>query len=298
MGEKKNNRLLALSVVEKGIIPTTKCQKYTPSLLLAPLSKRRMRTWPLVGCLRRYKNPAVRLMYSHLSSKTGNKIRQHVNPLSQAKMQPMALPTTWVNDSFDSNGKEVKVDHFIIDVGCGKGQWALDMASSCGNVNVVGIEIRKPAFDIAIERSQDSTGRPMLSNLLYLNGNVNVDIRRILTDCLSFGAKKIDIAIQFPDPHFKTRNHKRRVVNESFVEALGELLPVHSSVFVQSDVEEVALDFAAKFANSRFRFDVTSGHSLERLHFNASPYHPIVTERERNCIKESLQVYRIHFLKR
>ena len=57
-----------------------------------------------------------------------------------------------------------------------------------------------------------------LTNLHYLAVNANVDIERILSDV---SVQKIAIrtlSIQFPDPQFKLRNRKRRVVNDQFVE--------------------------------------------------------------------------------
>lgn len=249
----------------------------------------------------RRNNPTSLVIFARLarmSSKTGNKIRQHVNPLSHAKMQPMQLPTTWISDNFGSNSNNGKNDRFILDIGSGKGQWALDMAVAHKDVNIVAIEIRKPAVEIANARIKDANEQHVYKNLMYLNGNINVDISRILVDCLSFGAKSIDIAIQFPDPHFKTRNFKRRVVNDSFVETLDRLLPIHSKVFIQTDIEEVAKDFARKFLNSRLTFQIYPGYSLEQLHSNASPYYPIETERERNSIKEHLKIYRILFEKK
>jgi tRNA G46 methylase TrmB len=45
---------------------------------------------------------------------------------------------------------------------------------------------------------------------------------------------------QYPDPHFKKRHHKRRIVQAELVETLAALLPTGATVFLQSDVLEVA----------------------------------------------------------
>ncbi len=219
-----------------------------------------------------------------------------MNPLSKAKMEPMVLVETWVSDSFgassnssssNSSNSGCKREHFLIDVGCGKGKWAHDMAKASPNLNIIGVEIRKPAYDIAKHRFSDES---TANNLVYLQGNINVDIRRILKDCVSYGAKTIDILIQFPDPHFKNKNMKRRVVNESFVDALSDLLPVNSKIFIQTDIEEVALDFLNKLLK---KFKICSGYSKEALENNTSPYDPIRTERELNCLNEGLKIYRV-----
>jgi tRNA (guanine-N7-)-methyltransferase len=48
------------------------------------------------------------------------------------------------------------------------------------------------------------------------------------------------VTIQFPDPHFKNRHHKRRVVQSALVRAVAEGLPTGARVFLQSDVLEVS----------------------------------------------------------
>lgn len=47
------------------------------------------------------------------------------------------------------------------------------------------------------------------------------------------------VSIQFPDPHFKKRHHKRRIVQPELVEAICRRLRPGGRVFMQSDVEEV-----------------------------------------------------------
>ncbi|RRT85164.1 hypothetical protein B296_00005499 [Ensete ventricosum] len=56
-----------------------------------------------------------------------------------------------------------------------------------------------------------------------------------------------------PDPHFKKRHHKRRVVQASLVDSISKRLSIGGQVFVQSDVLELALDMRNQFDA---RFDV------------------------------------------
>lgn len=52
--------------------------------------------------------------------------------------------------------------------------------------------------------------------------------------------KQNHFVVQYPDPHFKKRHHKRRIVQAELVETLAALLPTGATVFLQSDVLEVA----------------------------------------------------------
>lgn len=45
--------------------------------------------------------------------------------------------------------------------------------------------------------------------------------------------------MQFPDPHWKMRNRKKRIVQSQLVEGVAKLLAADGRVFLQSDVQEV-----------------------------------------------------------
>lgn len=49
------------------------------------------------------------------------------------------------------------------------------------------------------------------------------------------------VLLQFPDPHFKRKHRKRRVVQPQLVAALAQLMAPGGRVLLQSDVEEVAV---------------------------------------------------------
>ena len=70
------------------------------------------------------------------------------------------------------------------------------------------------------------------------------------------------MAIQFPDPHFKKRHHKRRVVQPALVRAVAEGLRPGARVFLQSDVREVSEDMREKFE----RFGAHLFHLDAELH--------------------------------
>ncbi|KAJ0762272.1 putative tRNA (guanine(46)-N(7))-methyltransferase [Helianthus annuus] len=50
------------------------------------------------------------------------------------------------------------------------------------------------------------------------------------------------VSILCPDPHFKKRHHKRRVLQKPLVDAIVDGLMPGGQVFIQSDVLEVAID--------------------------------------------------------
>ena len=125
--------------------------------------------------------------------------------------------------------------------------------------------------------------------------NANVDIVRIITDIEAIS--KVDmICIQFPDPHFKTKHKKRRVVKDDFVEAVAGKIKSGTRVFLQSDVVEVIEDMVATFA-ANSNFISSDSYDINNLNSNKSPV-AVQTEREKATIAKGLPVYRMLFARK
>lgn len=154
--------------------------------------------------------------------------RQHVNPLATHHQRPINLPA-------DFDARTFSVPRPLhIDIGCASGHFCVQLAdASAGARNVLGLEIRAPL----VERANGWADARPAGNLRFLACNANVDLPAILTACRSPLAS---VSIQFPDPWFKKRHHKRRVVQPELVEHIATGLPVGGTLFVQSDVQELA----------------------------------------------------------
>ncbi|MEL6494751.1 MAG: tRNA (guanosine(46)-N7)-methyltransferase TrmB [Cyanobacteria bacterium J06623_7] len=206
------------------------------------------------------------------------RIRQHVNPLAIKFQQPIPLPD-WQStfDQIDRN--------YYLDIGCARGRFLLEMAQQYPDVNYLGIEIRKQLVELA---NQDRD-RLELSNLHYLFGNINSSAR-VLLESLPANSLKT-ISVQFPDPWFKKKHYKRRVVQPELVKVLVDYLAVGGAVFLQSDVKEVAQEMCDRFgADSR----LIQQHESEWLETNPVG---VATERELHVLSQNLPVYRVLFHK-
>lgn len=204
-------------------------------------------------------------------------MREHVNPLSK-KYQFVLEPPDWTSLYADSQRP------LHLDIGCGKGRFLLDMAQLQRDRNFLGLEIREPLVD------QANTWRHELGldNVCYLFCNANNTLPSLLRS-LPAGVLQT-VTIQFPDPWFKRRHQKRRVVQADLVATLAEFLPVGGQVFVQSDVEEVA-------AEMRDRFDEHPAFTRTSPHWLPTNPMPIATERELLVLSFNDPVYRALFLK-
>ena len=136
---------------------------------------------------------------------------------------------------------------------------------------------------------------PHLYFLIMKATNANVDLVRIITDVEAISHVDM-ICIQFPDPHFKTKHKKRRVVKDDFVEAVAGKIKSGTKVFLQSDVVEVIDDMVATFsANSNFI--ACDSYDINNLTANISPV-TVQTEREKATLAKGLPVYRMLFAKK
>jgi tRNA (guanine-N7-)-methyltransferase len=158
-----------------------------------------------------------------------------------------------------------------VDIGCGRGEYLLKMAQQYPERNFLGLEIRQP---LVIE-ANGVRERLGLRNLYYLFCNVNVSLAGLFSDrCIH------QVSIQFPDPWFKRRQRKRRMVTPELVHQLSKVLVAEAVVLLQSDVQWVWEEMQSCF--------------LAHPQFRLLPEYPphVPTERETWAIKQGLTVYR------
>jgi tRNA (guanine-N7-)-methyltransferase len=203
------------------------------------------------------------------------RVRQHVNPLGRKYQQPIDPPaweTLYANPS----------QPLHLDIGCGRGLFLLDMAKLQPDWNFLGLEIREPLVHQA-NQWQIELG---LTNLHYLFCNVNNSLQPLLA---SLKPKTLQrVTIQFPDPWFKQRHKKRRVLQPEVVECLAMYLVPGGVVLLQSDVREMAMEMCDRFqAHPSFIRQTESW-------LEANPL-PIATEREQLTLEKGEPVYRALF---
>jgi len=206
------------------------------------------------------------------------RVRQHVNPLAN-KYQTPANPLEWEKIYGNPN------QPLHLDIGCARGRFVLKMAQIETHWNFLGLEIREPLVDDA-NRVCAELG---LTNLHYLFCNVNASMGSLLSSLAPGTLQRV--SIQFPDPWFKTRHAKRRVVQPELVTELAEYLAPKGTVFLQSDIKFVALEMCHRFA---------AHPAFERQGMGQwlidNPF-PVPTEREIATQNKGEPVYRALFTK-
>ncbi|KGN56621.1 uncharacterized protein LOC101218266 [Cucumis sativus] len=172
------------------------------------------------------------------------RIRQHVNPLSSSFSVPTPAP----------NWDEVFRDPtlpLMVDIGSGSGRFLLWLAKRHPESrNFLGLEIRQKL----VKRAGIWVKELGFSNVHFMFANATISFKQIIS---SYPGPLILVSILCPDPHFKKRHHKRRVLQKPLVESIVDSLMPGGQVFIQSDVLEVAADM-------RLWFD-SEAHILEHI---------------------------------
>lgn len=202
------------------------------------------------------------------------RVHQHVNPLSPYyNQEPVPIELTRVFARPDQP--------LHLDIGCARGRFILRMAQVESDWNFLGVEIREPLVIEANEIAAENG----LSNLHYEFCNAMKWLDRLL-DNIPDGLLQT-ITIQFPDPWFKNRYAKRRMVNAELVETCAGRLATGGRIFVQTDIEFLADEMFAMFQVDERLIEETAA---------TNPF-PVKTEREKAVEDKELPVYRAMFIK-
>jgi len=203
-------------------------------------------------------------------------VRQHVNPLSSVHQQPRTLPPP---QALFSHPRQP----LHLDIGSARGHFLLAMAPQQPDWNFFGVEIRRGL----VEAAELDRERLALGNLSFRFCNANVSLQDWLT-ALPHGQLQ-RVTIQFPDPWFKRKHQKRRVLQPALLHAIASALPPGGELFLQSDVAAVIEPMVALSeacgAFDRPRTDPRPWRTTNPL--------PVASEREQHVLSQGQPVYRV-----
>jgi tRNA (guanine-N7-)-methyltransferase len=208
-------------------------------------------------------------------------MRQHVNPLSINFKVIEKLPS--LVEMFDDPNLNLHLD-----VGCGGGEFLFDLALVNSNWNYLGIEIREKLVKTAKAKLREGE----IKNLYFAFGNAY----NILNDVQSkFVFKNIkSVSFNFPDPWFKKRHYKRRVIQPEFINILSNSLQKGSLIFIKTDVREL-FDYMDYTVSSNFNFK-----KIDQKDFNHSDsFNPnkVQTNRQKYVILNQLDIFERVYIK-
>lgn len=152
-----------------------------------------------------------------------------------------------------------------LEVGSGKGLFLASASAAAAERNFLGIEI-------AVGYARLCAGKLAAAsspNAKVIHGDAGFLVRSLLPDACLAG-----MHVYFPDPWWKARHRKRRVLSEGFLVHGGRTLAPGAVLHVWTDVEEYFVEAMAAaratglFADPREEHPTEPAHDLDyRTHF-------------------------------
>lgn len=165
-----------------------------------------------------------------------------------------------------------------LDIGFGRGLSLFERATLVPDSRIIGIEVKtKLAY-----KTDQRLRKHDLRNVAILCG----DAREILKRAEPSGSVR-RVSLHFPDPWWKKRHDKRRVIGDALLTELERLMEPGGELFIQTDVEHRAAQYVAQL---RERADFTlapGGGYVDENPFGAR------SNREKRAIEDGLPVWRI-----
>lgn len=196
--------------------------------------------------------------------------RRHANPFSiRGEASPIDLRVIYKREA-----------PLALDIGFGDGRFTRALAQQHPEWNVLGLEIRPHLVELLL----DGTTPP---NLHAIKANATSQLDALLPDgSVAFAA------LNFPDPWYKRRHHKRRVLNLAWLDMLGRKLRRGARFHYVSDYFPGA-EAALKVLSTHAAFAPASAAG-----FLATSTTGFLTEREEIHMQRGDAIYRLCYERR
>ena len=208
-------------------------------------------------------------------------MRQHVNPLSKNFFEIDPIPP--LNEIFENPKLPLHLD-----IGCASGDFLFELSLRNKNWNYIGIEIREKL----VQNANLKIKNRKYKNLFFCFGNANnffeQSKNKTLIDSIT------SISFNFPDPWFKKKHHKRRVIQSEFINFLSNSMKKRSLIFIKTDVKEL-FEYMEVIISERITFKKLANKDFR---FNES-FNPnrIQTNREKYVLLNKLKIYESIYIK-
>ncbi|XP_023767806.1 phosphoglycerate kinase, cytosolic isoform X2 [Lactuca sativa] len=170
----------------------------------------------------------------------------------------------------------------FVDIGSGNGMFLFGMARKRKDMNFLGLEMNGKLVKRCLETCHLSD----LKNGYFIETNATSTFGSIVS---CYPGKLVFASIQCPNPDFNRPEHRWKMVQRSLIEAILHLLSYDGKVFLQSDIEGVALRMKEeflKYGNGKFIID----HQEEWLKEN--PF-GVQSDWEKHVLDNGAPMYRL-----
>lgn len=165
-----------------------------------------------------------------------------------------------------------------LDIGCGMGKFLIEYGYNNQKENILGLEVRPMPVDWI---------KSVILGEKYQNIGV---LHYTLANGLDFIEDNSLDAIYyfFPDPWFKSKQSKRRVLNQLFLEICFSKLKLDGKLFIQTDVEELHKYHILELN----KYNETNKFEIKVLNKNED-WELLKTDQELHVNKKGFNIFRI-----
>ena len=152
----------------------------------------------------------------------------------------------------------------------------------------MGIEIRERLVKTAKLKLRERE----IKNLYFVFGNAINILNNVQSEFIIKNLKSL--SFNFPDPWFKKRHYKRRIIQPDFINFLSNSLQKGTLIFIKTDVKDL-FDYMDYTISSNFYFK-----TIDKKDFNFSEsFNPtkVKTNREKYVIVNQLDIYERIYIK-
>ncbi len=191
---------------------------------------------------------------------------------SVEKKEYLDLPALFGNDN-----------PIIMEIGCGKGQFARELAKREPNLNILAIE---KTSNVIVEAAEKAIAKEIL-NLILLRADANY-LEKFIPDGLISG-----LYLNFSCPYPKKSYAAHRLTHRNFLKIYDKLLKPDAGIFQKTDNREFFEFSIQEFSEYGF---ILRNVSLDLHHSDFKGN--IVTEYEQRFSEMGLPIYRLEAWKR
>lgn len=170
-----------------------------------------------------------------------------------------------------------------LEIGTGRTHYLFERASIAPDRNLIGIEWKAKW----VTQAQKKIAREGIQNVYIMHANAWVMAPKLLDP-----ESIVNVTFHFPDPWWKKRHHKRRILNDEFTNIIVSKLKPGGTIFVQSDVKPLAEEYLGVLDNHPKLINKAGSGKF----YPDNPMHA-QSHREKKVIENGLPVYRMLFEK-
>ena len=126
------------------------------------------------------------------------------------------------NELFFNNDNPI-----VIELGCGKGEYSVELAKLYSEINFIGIDIKGARFWRGAKIATDNE----IANVAFVRSQIE------LVDKIFSRNEISEIWITFPDPQIKFKREKHRLINLNFIELYSKILAPNGIINLKTDSE-------------------------------------------------------------